>query len=67
MPKGNKGHKRKLYFTSIYSNHYFKYMSIEILYEGQGMLLYDINIILNSCESITISRSKFIIAIFNTQ
>jgi exonuclease III len=48
-----------------YSNH-SKYKSI-VTYGSQGtMLLYDKNIVLNSCEFVTMSRSKFIVASFNT-
>jgi hypothetical protein len=60
------GSQKENYISHRYSNHNFKYMSIEILYGGQGMLLYNINIIVDLCESITISRSKFIITNFNT-
>ncbi len=43
-----------------------KYKSI-ITYKSQGtMLLYDRNIVLDSCESVIMSRSEFIVASFNT-
>jgi hypothetical protein len=47
-----------------YSNH-SKYKSI-VTYESQGtMLLYDRSIVLDSCEYVKMSRSKFIVASFN--
>jgi hypothetical protein len=43
-----------------------KYKSI-VTYKSQGtMLLCDRSIVLDSCESLTMSRSKFIVASFNT-
>jgi len=48
-----------------YSNH-SKYKSI-VTYGSQGtMLLYDTSIVLDSYEFVTMSRSKFIAASFNT-
>ncbi len=48
-----------------YSNH-SKYKSI-VTYKGQGtMLLYDRSIVLDSCECVTMSRSKFLATSFNT-
>jgi hypothetical protein len=52
------------YISHPYANHP-KYISIEI-YGSQGpMLLYDIPITLDSSESITSFRAKFIVATFN--
>jgi exonuclease III len=48
-----------------YSNH-SKYKSI-VTYKSQGtMLLYDRNIVLDSCECVIMSRSKFLATSFNT-
>jgi hypothetical protein len=48
-----------------YSNH-SKYKSIVTFGSQVTMLLYDISIVLDSCESVIMSRWKFIVASFNT-